>query len=88
MIRELVGLRAIARTYLLPNDRSRYRFIGLFDTDRAGRLAVRAAQDIDTSLLEYKDVFRLHPVMPMTGNLDPKSLKATFELSEFSLQSN
>lgn len=79
VIRELVGLRAIARTCLRPNGSPRYRFIGLFDTDRAGRLAVQAARDIDTSLLEYRDVFRLHPVMPMTGNLDPTSLKATFE---------
>jgi hypothetical protein len=79
VIRELAVLRGIARTCLLPNGRPRYRFMGLFDTDRAGRLAVRAAHDFDTSILEYKDVFRLHPVMPMTGNLDPKSLKATFE---------
>lgn len=79
VIRELLGLRAIARTCLLPSGRPRYRFIALFDTDQAGRQAVRAAQDIDTSLLEYKDMFRLHPVMPMPTALDPKSLRAAFE---------
>jgi hypothetical protein len=79
VIRELVCLRGIARTCLLPNGRPRYRFIGLFDSDKAGRQAVRAAHDFDTSILEYKDVFRLHPVMPVNCTLDPKSLQATFE---------
>jgi hypothetical protein len=79
VIRELVSLRATARTCLFPDGRPRYRFIGLFDTDRAGRQAVRDAHEIDTSILEYKDVFRLHPVMPANGILHPKSLKASFE---------
>lgn len=79
VIRELVCLRGFARTCLLPNGRPRYRFIGLFDNDTAGRLAVRAARDLDTSILEFKDVFRLWPVMPSTGNLDPATLQKSFE---------
>jgi hypothetical protein len=79
VIRELVSLRANARTCLLSDGRPRYRFVGLFDTDRAGRLAVRTANEIDSSILEYKDVFRLHPVMPADGILHPKALKASFE---------
>ena len=78
VIRELTVLRGFAKIYLLPNGRSRYRFIGLFDNDKAGRQAV-SSRDSDTSVLEYKDVFRLQPVMPATGNLDPKALQATFE---------
>lgn len=79
VIRELVCLRGLARASLLPNGRPRYRFIGLFDHDRAGNLAVEAARDFDFTILEYKDVFRLWPVMPLTGNLDPISLKRTVE---------
>ena len=79
VIRELVCLRGLARTCLLPNGRPRYRFIGLFDDDTAGQQAVKAARDFDTSILEYKDVFCLRPVMPLPGNLDPGTVRKTFE---------
>lgn len=68
-----------ARTCLSPNGRPFYRFIGLFDNDKAGRQAIGAARNLDASILEFKDVFRLHPVMPTTGNLDPKTLQKAFE---------
>ena len=58
VLRELMCLRGMARTCLLPNGRPRYRFIGLFDNDKAGKQAVNAARDFDKSILEYKDVFR------------------------------
>lgn len=77
--RELIRLQGFARTYLLPNGRPRYRFIGLFDNDKAGIMAVKSLRNIDTSILEYKDVFRLWPVMPCTGNVDPQTLKKTIE---------
>lgn len=79
VIRELTCLRGLARTCLLPNGQPLYRFVGLFDNDRAGRLAVKAARDLDASIHEYKDVFRLWPVMPATGSLDPKTLQKSFE---------
>ena len=79
VIRELVCLRGFARTCLLPNGRPIYRFIGLFDDDKAGKLAVRAAKDFDTSILEYKDVFRLCPIMPLSGNLDPGTMEKAFD---------
>lgn len=79
VIRELVCLRGLARTCLLPNGRPRYRFVGLFDNDKAGRQAVSAARNLDTSILEYKDVFRLWPVLPSGGNLDPKTLQKSFD---------
>lgn len=79
VIRELITLRSLARTCLSPNGRPIYRFLGLFDNDHAGRMAIKEAQRIDTAILEYRDVFRLHPVMPTTGNLDPKTLQKTFE---------
>lgn len=79
VIRELVCLRGMARTCLSPDGRPRYRFIGLFDGDRAGKQAVRAAREFDTSILEFKDVFRLWPVMPLPGSLDPQDMQQTFE---------
>ena len=79
VIRELVCMRGLARTHLLPNGRPVYRFIALFDDDKAGKQAVRAAKDFDTSLLECKDLFRLCPVMPRPGNLDPGTMQKAFE---------
>lgn len=77
--RELICLRGYARTLLMSNGRPRYRFVGLFDSDRAGNIAVKGIQNFDTSILEYKDVFRLRPIMPCGGNIDPKSLKTRSE---------
>lgn len=79
VVRELVALRGMARTCLSPDGRPRYRFIGLFDNDNAGRQAVKLARTIDNSILEYKDVYRLWPVMPSPGNLDPGSVQRAFE---------
>jgi hypothetical protein len=79
VIRELIVLRNMARNIFSPKGRSVYRFIGLLDNDKAGIMAIKDAQRVDTSILEYKDIFRLQPVMPSTGNLDPKTLRTTFE---------
>ena len=79
IIRELVCLRGYARADLLPNGRPRYRFVGLFDNDKSGRHAVKAIKEIDGSILEFKDVFRLWPVMPLTSNLDPTGMQRLFE---------
>jgi hypothetical protein len=79
VIRELISLRGYARTCLLPNGKPKYRFIGFFDNDEAGRQAVRSTKWLDTSILEYKDTFRLHPIMPLPGNLDPGAVQKAFE---------
>ena len=79
VIRELIALRGMARTCLSQNGSPRYRFVGLFDNDRAGKQAVKLARDIDTSMLEYKDVFRLWPVMPLPGILEPGAVQRAFD---------
>ena len=79
VIRELLCFRGLARTCLEPNGRPRYRFVGLFDNDKAGKYAVTSARALDTSIIEYKDVFRIWPTMPRTGNLDPGTVQKTFE---------
>lgn len=79
VIRELNALRQMAQVCLLPDGRPRYRFIGLFDNDKAGKAAVKNAHVMDTSILEYRDVFRLWPIMPLPGNLDTGSVQRAFE---------
>lgn len=79
VVRELLGLRAIASAYLSPAGQSVYRFIGLFDNDTPGQKAVHFARSVDTSILEYRDVFRLSPIMPILGNLDPGTAQRGFE---------
>ena len=87
VVRELVSLRAVARTVLRPNGRPMYRFVGLVDNDRAGRLAVKRAHELDTSIVEYKDMFRLQPVLPIPLDLDPTSLRRRFESANVAFRS-
>lgn len=79
VILELHRFRGLSKACLLPNGNPRYRFVGLFDNDQAGQRAVPYARDLDTSILEYRDVFRLWPVMPCPANLDPMGLRRAFE---------
>lgn len=79
VLQQLTGFRFMARSCLLPNGRPKYRFVALFDNDRAGRQAIKRARDFDRSILEYKDLFRLFPVMPLHGDRDPTSLQKRFE---------
>lgn len=68
VIRQLVTLRNIAQTYLGPKGAPRYRFVALFDNDRAGHQAISAARNLDRSLIEFKDLFRLHARMPFNAH--------------------
>jgi hypothetical protein len=79
VVRELIALRGMARTYLLPNGRPRYRFVALFDNDDAGRKAVSLARQLDNSIVEYKDLLRLQPAMSLPGSLDPGDMRRTFD---------
>lgn len=79
VIRKLHAARELSRACLKPNGRPRYRFIALFDNDSAGQRAIRAARELDRNLLEYRDVFRLWPIMPSSGSLDSESLRKATE---------
>lgn len=79
VVRELVTMRNLSRAYLSPAGRPIYRVIGLFDNDTAGQKAVNGARSVDASIIEYRDVFRLRPTMPIGGSLDPLKLKLGFE---------
>lgn len=79
VIRELVTLRNLATAHLSPSGNPIYRVIALFDNDTAGQKSINGARSIDSSILEYRDVFRLHPNMPKPANLDPTSVRRAFE---------
>ncbi len=79
VVHQLLFFRGLARACLSPDGRPLYRFIGLFDNDWAGKQAIKMIRHIDASILEYKDVFLLWPVMPIPGNLDPGALRRAFE---------
>jgi len=87
VIRQLITLRNISRTLLLPNGMPKYRFIGLFDNDYAGRQAASHAHKLDSSMVEYKDYFRIHPVMPFPGNLLPEIIRNSFERENINYKS-
>ena len=76
--RELICLRGLARSSLLPDGKARYRFLGLFDNDKAGREAIKGIRNIDRSVYEFRDVFRIWPHMPRQGNRDMKALEQQF----------
>jgi hypothetical protein len=57
----------------------RYRFVGLYDNDRAGRRAIENACAFDRRLLRYEDVFLLHPIMPLASGSDHATLRRRFE---------
>jgi hypothetical protein len=79
VIRELMCFKGLCKAFLLPDGRPRYRVVALFDNDKAGRQSLQEARRLDAALLEFKDLFLLYPVMPLTSNLDTVSLKKTFE---------
>lgn len=79
VVRLLNGFRFMAPSCLLQNGSQKYRFVGLFDDDRAGREAVKRARELDKSAIEYRDVFRMRPVMPLHTDRDPTSLQNRFE---------
>lgn len=62
--RRLSAARQLAEVDLGPDGYARYRFIGLFDNDVAGRRAMQRASDFDRRIVSYQDVFLLHPIMP------------------------
>jgi hypothetical protein len=77
--RELVSFKNMAKGCLLPSGRPKYRFVGLFDNDRAGRQAISDIRNTDTSIQEFKDVFRLWPIMPLSPSLDVGVVRKNFE---------
>lgn len=79
VVRQLTGFRFMATSCFLPDGRQQYRFVGLLDDDRAGREGVKRAKERDKGAIEYRDLFRIRPVMPLHSDRDPSSLQNKFE---------
>ena len=62
--RRLNAARQIAEADVGPDGTSKFRFIGLFDNDEAGRRAMSRACNFDRRVVRYQDIFLLNPVMP------------------------
>ncbi|SMF85739.1 hypothetical protein SAMN06265365_1761 [Tistlia consotensis] len=76
-------LNAIRQAADFDRDRDgalRYRFIGLYDNDRAGQRGIDAACRFDRRLQKYKDLFLLRPIMPLSSGEGNLSLRERFEL--------
>ena len=72
VVRELQALRQMASqdTASLMTNR---KFVGLFDNDDAGRKHARMLCEMDFRVKHYRDVFLLHPIMPVSnGVLGPE----------------
>jgi hypothetical protein len=65
--RRLNALRQAAEMDVTHDGAIKFRFIGLFDNDAAGRRAFARASSFDPRIVRYQDVFLLHPVMPMAN---------------------
>lgn len=72
--RELIALRQFARGVFDEHGRPKYQFAALFDNDRPGNGAMRAAIGLDTAIAENRDVFRLWPQMPVVTMVDPGAI--------------
>jgi hypothetical protein len=57
----------------------KYRFFVVVDNDRNGRALVKSLHQINSAIVEFRDMFRLHPIMPDIGNLDPSTVQRAFE---------
>jgi hypothetical protein len=79
VIRELLVLHAVATTVFDSSGRPRYRIAALFDNDSAGRYAVRSTPQFDIRLTEFKEMFLLRPMMPLTNNCDPNAIRSLVE---------
>jgi hypothetical protein len=66
--RMLVTMRQNALADPDRNGRVRYRFGGLFDKDYAGKRAFNLATQFDPSVVRYRDIFLLQPIMPAIGD--------------------
>lgn len=73
------AVRQIADADRGPDGSLKYRFIGLYDNDHAGRRGVSAACEFDRRLRQCSDMFLLHPIMPLAAGADHATLRRRFQ---------
>lgn len=77
--RRLPTLRQVAAADPDQSGKLRYRFLGLYDSDRAGRRAIAAISSYDATIKKYSEVFLLRPVMSLKGGADHRAVQQRFE---------
>lgn len=77
--RRLPTLRQVAAADPDQNGNLRYRFLGLYDNDRAGKRAIAAISSYDATIKKYSEVFLLRPVMSLKGGADHRTVQQRFE---------
>jgi hypothetical protein len=77
--RRLNAIRQIADADRGPDGSLRYRFIGLYDNDRAGRQAISTACEFDRRLHQFSELFLLRPIMSLADGADHATLRRRFE---------
>ena len=77
--RRLNAFRQMADADRGPDGELRFRFIRLYDNDNAGRRAVESACEFDRRLRKCGDLFLLHPIMPLSGGTNHRTLEQRFQ---------
>lgn len=77
--RRLNAARQISDADRGPDGGLRYRFIGLYDNDDAGRRSITSACNFDRRLRRFADLFLLHPIMPLASGVGHQGLQQRFE---------
>ena len=68
VVRQLQTLRQLADRDV-SNRMANRRIVGLFDNDRAGQDHIDLICKIDFHIKRYRDVFLLHPTMPLSNGV-------------------
>lgn len=77
--RRLPTLRQVAAADTDENGKLRYRFLGLYDNDRAGRRAIAAISSYDATIKKCSEVFLLRPKMSLKSGADHRAVQQRFE---------
>lgn len=77
--RRLPTLRQVAAADPDQSGKLRYRFLGLYDNDVAGKRAIAAISSYDATIKKYSEVFLLRPMMSLKGGADRHALEQRFQ---------
>lgn len=85
VVRELQTLRQMASQDAASLMTER-KFVGLFDNDHAGRKHARMLCEMDFRVKHYRDVFLLHPIMPVSNGVLGRELQRRAEAQNSSCE--
>lgn len=77
--KRLPTIRQVAAADPDQSGKLRYRFLGLYDNDNAGRRAIGAISAYDATIKKYSEVFLLRPVMSLKGGADRRAVEQRFD---------